>query len=241
MDVSTYTGPHYVAVRGYSNVVSGAYDLNVEFFPFTSDQAFNIELRYVARFSAEEKAEFQRAASHWERIIQADAEDIYYFSGNPTTLSIEWFGSDVTIDGVIDDLLVFVNRGTINGGAASSDQGIFREDESGLPFLGLVMMGEVVLESEDLADGTTYDIFLHELAHTMGFGLMWDRGNLLANPSSRLAGRDTHFRGFNAVRAFDQSGGEAISGGKCPWKTAPRLPAPAAGTSIGESLSLGAR
>ena len=213
---STYTGPHYVVVRGYSNVVSGAYDLNVEFRPSTSDQSFNIELRYVARFSDAEKAEFQRAVSRWESIIQADAEDIHHFAANPRTFSIDWFGVDITLDSAVDDLVVFVNREDGSGAAASSDQGIFRDDESGLPFLGLLLMRESTLDQEDLADGTTYEVFLHELAHTMGFGTMWERRNLLVNPSSLDAGRDTHFLGFNAVRAFDRSGGEDYIGGKVP-------------------------
>ena len=63
------------------------------------------------------------------------------------------------------------------------------------------------------ADGTLGDVILHEMAHTIGIGTLWNQSplSLLNNPSLPSSpGADTHFSGANAVAEFN-----ALPGG--PW------------------------
>ena len=92
--------------------------------------------------------------------------------------------------------------------------------ESGLPYLGDMLLDTADLLSMEQA-GVLRDTVLHEIAHVLGFGLgsLWQE--LLQEPSvggsgSRVPERDTHFRGEQAIAAFDAVGGSAYAGAKVP-------------------------
>ena len=87
---------------------------------------------------------------------------------------------------------------------------------------GLPVTARITLDSADvgrLGSGALYGVAVHEMAHALGFGILW--GGLLVNPS--LSGGqpvtpppDTHFAGPNAVAAFNDAGGANYQGGKVP-------------------------
>jgi hypothetical protein len=65
------------------------------------------------------------------------------------------------------------------------------------------------------ADGTLDDLVLHELAHALGFGTLWQVRGLLENPSLPSSrGADTHFDGVYAIAAFDSIGGTGYTAGE---------------------------
>ena len=214
-------GTYHVRVRGFDVSTTGSYVLHVEFQASSSARSYNIELEYVTDFSNQEKEQFEMAARHWEEIIAADVEDVDLFVRYPFNSYIDWFGARVIVNRQIDDVLIFVNRGRVipggrSGAAASSEQGVVRESGSGLPCFGLIRMYENVLDAESIATGKTYSIFLHEIAHVLGFGLIWERKDLLFNPSENQAGLDTYFGGLRAIDAFNRSGGTGYTGLKVP-------------------------
>ena len=84
------------------------------------------------------------------------------------------------------------------------------------------MIARVSFDADDL-DRLAYskleDVALHEIAHALGFGIIWD--DFLVNPSV-IGGEpvsplpDTHFAGANAVAAFDSADESSYQGGKVP-------------------------
>ena len=60
------------------------------------------------------------------------------------------------------------------------------------------------------------DFAVHEIAHILGFGLLWPRRGLLQDPSGTNRRADTHFTGAKAIAAFDDAGGSRYSGSKVP-------------------------
>ena len=61
--------------------------------------------------------------------------------------------------------------------------------------------------------GDLIEVVLHEMAHVLGLGTLWERHGLLRNPSTATLSRDTHFAGRAAIEAFDEAGGTAYTGG----------------------------
>ena len=62
---------------------------------------------------------------------------------------------------------------------------------------------------------------VHQMAHVLGFGLLWDEEpwtaeQLLRAPSLGAPGADSHFAGSRAVGAFDAAGGGTYDGAKVP-------------------------
>ena len=66
--------------------------------------------------------------------------------------------------------------------------------------------------------GTLAATMVHELAHVLGFGTIWDNHNLVADPSvPNNPTADTHFTGPLATAAFDAAGGSRYTrGAKVP-------------------------
>ena len=62
--------------------------------------------------------------------------------------------------------------------------------------------------------GQFKSVILHEMGHVLGFGTIWDAGdlNLVAGPTSS-GGTDPHFIGSQALATFDQLGGTSYTGG----------------------------
>ena len=87
-----------------------------------------------------------------------------------------------------------------------------------MPALGLIVFDAA--DVDGLAQsGELSTVAIHEMAHVLGFGLLWSSGGFLRNPSRGNPGADTHFSGTNAVVAFNAAGGTSYTGGKVPVQT----------------------
>ena len=90
----------------------------------------------------------------------------------------------------------------------------------------LPIVSFIELDADDLdtmSDRLLAALMLHEMGHTLGYGLEpWTDHNLLQNPSLNVYNNrivpapDTHFSGANAIAAFNAAGGASYTGAKVP-------------------------
>lgn len=172
---------------------------------------FDIEVVFVNGSPTAAQADaFAQAEARWEAIITADLPDDHatldpYACGNPTP-----------IDRPIDDLVIFVNLGEIDGqGGILGGAGVCFLHDVGL----LPAIGQMTLDVADLADieanGVLVPVITHEMGHVLGIGTLWADQGLLADPSLS-GGADPHFTGTHALAEFETVGGDTYVGEKVP-------------------------
>ncbi|WP_423927797.1 Ig-like domain-containing protein [Candidatus Palauibacter sp.] len=188
-----------------------AFDVTVR--PFVAPTGFDIQLGFTSSVSASARDVIREAASTWESILaNTELSDVNFnrrvsCGGVTTTGAI----------GTVDDLLILVTAESIDGPRGSLGYAgpcTLRTND------GLPVVGSVVLDSKDMdripATTGLLDLAIHEMAHVLGFGLLWDDFGLLADPSSVTPGADTHFTGAAAIAAFNAAGGASYTGAKVP-------------------------
>jgi subtilisin family serine protease len=127
---------------------------------------------------------FQQAASRWQDIIVGDLPDV----------------TDPATGRVIDDILIVATAPAIDGvggvlGQAGPDA--YRPGARGLPWKGTMEFDTADVAALE-AGGQFLDVILHEMAHVLGFGSLWQRFNLVEG----LAGNNPIYVGSNALREF---------------------------------------
>lgn len=172
---------------------------------------FDVAFGWHSSVSASTRAAIRQAASTWEGILANTELSAVRFDRQITC------GSLTTTEpvGLVDDLLIFFAVTSIDGegGTLGYAGPCYVRSGSFLP-----SVGRVVLDSDDLprlSAAAMQSLVLHEVAHVLGFGTIWN----VTNPSEGTAGTvtvDTHFPGPNAVAAFDAAGGASYTGGKVP-------------------------
>ena len=175
---------------------------------------FSIDLVYVTNQPTPGQAQaFALAQQRWEAIITGDLPDDYA-SLPPGSCG----QNSPAMDQPIDDLLIFVSLGNIDGpGGILGQAGPCYLHSVGL----LPVIGQMTFDVADLdaieAAGLLPDVVLHEMGHVLGYGTIWSDSsqNLLANPVSQ-GGTDPYFTGPLAIAAFDSLGGAGHVGGKVP-------------------------
>ncbi len=186
-----------------------------------AEPSFDIELRYLGDAATPaQKAIFRTAAEVWERVITRGLPDRFIDS---STAMCE--AGDPSLFGAhVDDLLLFIRLKPMDGprGALAEAGPCLMRDPSLLPFIGTVTIDTADLSTmED--NGVLGKVVAHEIAHALGFGIIWDQlppagPPFLQQPSyvpgrGPVDGQDTHFSGPAAVAAFDAVGGDAYTGG----------------------------
>lgn len=168
-----------------------------------------------------QRAVFRQAEATWERAVGGNLRPVEMSKHDlePCAEKVEGdLAVDVPGNRVVDDLLVFANVYAIDGrgGILGLAGPCFIRGESSLPIAGLMafdIADMAALEERGHLEGT----ILHEMAHVLGFGAVWERQGLLAEPARGVGDEDTHFTGPAAVAAFDSVGGGAyVDGAKVP-------------------------
>lgn len=169
---------------------------------------YNISLRFLTSVSATHEAVFDSARARWEAIIAGDVPDLQVTVGAGTCGS----GSP-PIDELIDDVIIFARVEAIDGqGGILGSAGPCLIRSSG----NLTLAGSMRFDVDDLDFltnlGLLDDVVLHEMAHVLGFGTLWNDFGLLSGGG----GADPFFTGPLTIAAFDSVGGTAYMGNKVP-------------------------
>ncbi len=216
VDISADTVTVTAFATGTSTVTVTAWDpgglgtelsFDVEVRP---DRSFDIEIRFDAMATEPRRAAVLEAAELWMSVL-ADTE----LPDVPVDDHIECHGARTTEPlGTIDDLLILVEFRDIDGpGRTLAQAGTCRlRDGSMLPVASVAFFD--VSDFDDLIDsGDATELAAHEIAHALGFGLLWRPLGLLRNPAFGVGAIDAHFVGPLAIAAFDAAGGADYTGG----------------------------
>ncbi len=176
-------------------------------------EPFNIELVFLNSGTQDQDDAFRTSAALWESIIK---DDIYAFdfSGNPASAN-ECVSGQPMISDVVDDVRIYISIRDIDGpqpilGRAGP---CYIRGLSDHPIVG--MMEFDIYDFDRITDqGLLIPVVLHEMAHVLGIGTIWDNRELLMNPSAVTPSADTHFIGPLAITAFDDAGGVSYTGGQ---------------------------
>lgn len=189
----------------------------VTFTAMATEAVYDIVIVHASPelLSESQRTAFERAEAFWEKAITGN---LFWSTLRQHSLEscLARNGFDLAVPGdrVVDDLLIYADireidgRGGVFGGAGPCQ---IRAD-SGLPVVGTMYfdLGDMEgLEEKGHLDGT----ILHEMAHVIGFGAMWEHLDLLKEPAGS-PGADPHFVGPEALKAFNQIGGANYTASK---------------------------
>jgi hypothetical protein len=179
---------------------------------------FNIGLRYLSPATPNQRAAFTNARLRWQDVVTADLEDVALES-----VAGDCGAGTPAVDQTIDDVLILISLVEIDGpGGVLGGAGPCFVRSPGDP---LTVMGIMQFDIADLdqleGEGILGNVILHEMAHVLGLGTLWEFQGLLADPTLPPdappdPGADPHFTGSLAIAAFDAAGGLAYTGGKVP-------------------------
>ena len=204
-----------VTYRLTASVTEAGSTADLVVFSATATEAvYDIEIVHVtsSRPTESQRAAFEKAERFWERAITGN---LAWSTTRKPSLEADCLqkndiAHEVAGDRVVDDLLIYAQIREIDGpGGVIAGAGpcLIREDSS-LPVVGVMFFDRADLEGSHV-EGT----ILHEMAHVIGFGTLWEHLGLLENRASGIGGQDTHFSGQASIEAFRSVGGRNYTGG----------------------------
>ena len=170
------------------------HEFGVTVKPEPDPNAFNIDLVFLTDATDGQRSATEQAAERWSKVITSELSDVDY-SGSPITGECLSTPTTPIFGDVLDDLRVYVNYGANQprGGPRT-----IRED-SGFPSSGCIWLSIYSDhgDTEEEADEKDHWTTIHEIAHVLGFGTLWNRDGFLQEitTSSNLGEADTHFTG----------------------------------------------
>lgn len=153
--------------------------VEINFTTPKADNFFNIDLVYSG--SEQYYQIFSTAARMWESVIVGDIKDMSSIDDVKIDVTVE------TIDGP-GEILAYASYTLARS-----------ENDGGLPYRGYM-----VFDVNDLADisyAEALDVALHEIAHVLGFGTLWEDFGLISV-------LEAAYFGTNAVTAYNEAGGQ---------------------------------
>jgi hypothetical protein len=197
-------GDYYAVVRGFGSGFAGdpstpgtgsgvgstgAYDLEIEITDSSPVSEFDIDLIFDASIASEVQAIFEQAANRWEELIIGDLPDAF-----------------VTRIGIVDDIAIEVRTPFIDGPSGILGQAgpTLVRLSSFLPSVGIIQFDSADVPALE-ASGQLDEVILHEMAHVLGFGTIWNALGLL----SGAGGSDPRFTGADATAEYNSIFGVA--------------------------------
>ena len=196
----------------------------VTFTATATPAVYNIEIVHAdsAALSKRQLAAFEEAEEFWEDAISGNLPwASIRKSSLERCLSLADIELEIPGDRIVDDLLIYADAREIDGpGGIFAGAGPCQvRAQTFLPIVGVMFFDiEDLDEMEDVQDGEHLDgTILHEMAHVMGFGPVWDTLGLLldaVDPDDPTGDEDPHFVGEEALAAFDSIGGDDYDDGE---------------------------
>ena len=180
---------------GNDNVVGSA-----TFTATATPAVYNIEIIHVnpSMVSDSLRAAFDKAEQFWEGAIKGNLPwSTVRQHALEECLSKNGFDYEVPGDRVVDDLLIYVEIRNTGGGVLGGAGPCQIRADTGLPVVGIMFFDRNIL----------YDTIIHEMAHVIGFGSLWEYLGLLKDKATGAPGTDPHFVGLNGIQAFLDIGG----------------------------------
>lgn len=228
--VPTRVGTYHVAVHAYTAFGPSTLEVTVG---GKDVETYDVDLVFLEEGTNSQNNIMREAAERWEAVIGQGAVDFDY-SVNPAPAGNCGPGSPIAND-VVDDIRIYVTIDSIDGGGGSGGNilgraapctwrlqlwqapGSSRTDTIDKQ----VIRGFIELDEFDVGrmenQGVLLSVVTHELAHVLGFGILWGDHGRLRNPSvPDKPNADTHFDGPLTIAAFDAAGGAGYGGGKVP-------------------------
>lgn len=187
---------------------------------------YDIELRFVGTVSSSLRSIARSARDRWERALVGDLPDVSV----QDSIDLDQCYQEDTGAGrrgaPVDDLLLLVRSDSIDGdGGVLAQAGPcfvrISESDPGVPPLPVV--GAMLVDSADAGGsdgGTVEEIVVHEIAHVLGFGVLWNyRGGDGQGPYQLLEGagsEDPVLKGAAAIEKFREVGGDDYDGEPVP-------------------------
>jgi hypothetical protein len=173
--------------------------------------AYKIDVRFLApEPTASQKAAFENAAAHWATILLGDLPDIQFDGSEDMS-----FCGGQQLTETIYDLLIFAKIEGLDGvgGVLGQAGACYVRDEGFLSVVGIMRFDAADVTALE-GSGRFRDVVLHEMAHVIGLGSLW---NFLELITGRGSG-DPFFTGPSARAAFvgSQSPGAVFGGSAVP-------------------------
>jgi hypothetical protein len=177
-------------------------------YQFVQSSQYNIDVRFVGSATASQQAIFTQAKERWEQVIIGNLPSVNLLNRAANSLC-NGFINHPAINEIVDDILIFIEVVPIDGvgqtlGAAGP---CLVRGTSRLPVAGVMKLDEADVGAME-ANGTLYEVVLHELGHVLGIGTMWEDLGLLTG----RGGSSPFFSGARAMSGFVLGGGTLING-----------------------------
>lgn len=148
---------------------------------------FDIQLSIGSGYSNSQIGLLNDAAGFWERALLG--YDVSFSAASLQSVSV-----NVSIDTIDGTNSILAQAGPVNGRLWTGDSKIF------------VTGGDVTFDAADVAtmpDSTFFQVMVHELAHVIGFGTLWnfEFNGTLFNP---VLNADGNYIGQNALALYQQ-------------------------------------
>jgi hypothetical protein len=164
---------------------------------------FNIEVRYIGTPTSAQRSAVESAVTRWRKAIRSELTDV------PLNVqAARCFTAQPALNETIDDMLIYVEFVAIDGvGRVLGQAGpCFVRTVGGLPIFGHLQLD--VADTDRLeTQGRLDDLLLHEMAHVLGFGTLWEDYDLLMGSGTS----DPVFGGSTATAAFKLLNPQALN------------------------------
>ena len=187
------TEPIGCDLAGAGATPSGAVSATITDVPFIPppQPGFQITVTFPdSSLTPSQQQVFQQAASRWQEIIVGDLPNV----------------TDPATGQVIDDILIVATAPALDGAGGilgGAQPTAYRPGARGLPW-----KGEMVFDTADvnsmMSDGTFLSVVLHEMAHALGFGAVWQQFGLVQGAGTA----NPIYVGANALREYRTLFGE---------------------------------